>query len=84
MNINVTKCCDCPFTIHDYEWDEYDCFYTPQEEIDKSTKKAGFEIGGKYICMPSIKNDNVIPPDWCPLRKEDHNITLDKSLKEKS
>jgi hypothetical protein len=65
--VYVEKCCNCPFRdlFSYYEWSEYDCEFA--QEYGPPDKQVG---PNQVESQSSIAADTVIPPEWCPLRKE--------------
>lgn len=66
-NVFVEKCYECPLACDfDEDFGNYDCEFKPQG-IDKEGVN---ERGIRFTVTEEIPHDTVIPPDWCPLRKE--------------
>jgi hypothetical protein len=66
-NIKVEECWECPFADGAYLY-----------EWGEYTCSLKTDTDGKFV----IKSETKEPPDWCPLRKEDHLVSLEEHWNE--
>ena len=75
MNIKVKNCYDCPFLNIDYDdWAPGDDTYVTCNLAEKNGRDDNYIKS--YKLHQSHEDELKFRPSWCPLEKEDINVSL--------